>query len=98
MGIRSLRPGQVNVYVEGVVVSKGEVRVVNTRRGPTRLCTARLRGDDGGEVNLNLWGKQIDEVEVGDRVRIENGYVTTWRRQLFLNSGRRGRLVVLGRD
>ncbi len=85
----------ISVTVEGVVVSKGEVRVVNTRYGAARVCTARLRGDDGGEVDLSLWNEQIDEVGVGDRVRIVNGYVGVWRGRLYLSSGRRGRLMIV---
>jgi len=95
LNVRSLRPGMTSVTVEGVVSSKGEPRLVDTRYGPARVCTARLRGDDGGEINLSLWNEQIDLVEVGDRVRVENGYVSSYRGRLYLSSGRRGRLVKL---
>jgi len=93
--IRGLRPGRINVYVEGVVVEKGDIKRV---RGGHLLCRARLRDDEGREIDLNLWDEQIGEVEVGDRVRVENGYVTSWRGRLQLNTGRRGRLIVLDRQ
>jgi replication factor A1 len=52
-------------------------------------------GDDSGRIVLVLWNEQIKKVKVGDRVRIENGYVSSYRGIKQLNVGRGGRLIHL---
>jgi replication factor A1 len=44
---------------------------------------------------LVLWNEQIKKVKVGDRIRIENGYVSSYRGITQLNVGRGGRLIHL---
>ncbi|RLE81562.1 MAG: DNA-binding protein [Thermoprotei archaeon] len=94
MKIRDLRNGMRGVEVEGTVVEKGNAREVNTRYGPARVSNAVIQ-DDSGRIILSLWNDDIEKIEIGDRVRIENGYVTSYKGRLQLSVGRRGRLVVL---
>lgn len=95
MKISDLKGEQSRVDVEGEITDKGEVRSVNLRAGGTSNvadCTIR---DDSGTIKLTLWGEQINTVEVGDRVRIENGYTKAFRGEVQLNIGRYGKLVKL---
>jgi len=91
--IRDLRAGMVSVTIEGVIVGKGEKRIVETRYGPASVCTVKLRDEAGGVINLSLWNRQIDEFGIGDRVRVKNGYVSLWRGELYVSTGRRGEVV-----
>jgi len=50
--------------------------------------------DDTGKIKLTLWNDQIDQVNVNDNVKIENGYITTFRGEMQLNVGRYGKLTV----
>jgi len=91
--IADLKGEQSRVDVEGEITEKGDVRNVNLRAGGTSNvsdCTIR---DESGSIKLTLWGEQINQVDVGDRVRIENGYTKAFRGEVQLNIGRYGKLV-----
>ena len=83
------------VNVEGKIVEINPPRNVMTRYGPARVANAVIE-DESGRIILSLWNDDIDKVGIGDYVKIENGYVTSYRGRLQLNVGRRGKLVVTG--
>jgi replication factor A1 len=92
--IAELRAGMSRVDVTATVLQLSEPRDVTTRRGEQmKVATARVK-DDSGEINLTLWNEQIDQVKVGNTVKIENGYTTSFRGETQLNVGRYGKLSV----
>jgi ssDNA-binding replication factor A large subunit len=91
MKISELKTGDANVTVEGVIAEKGEVREVNTKFGQTQICEAVIE-DDSGVITLVLWGDQIKDVQQGDKVRVENGYVKEWNNSMQLNVGKFGKI------
>ena len=78
------------------VISIEDTKTVQSKYNDSvfRIAKAIIK-DDSGSISLNLWNEQTDMVRVGDRVKIENGYVKTYREQLQLNSGKYGTLTVL---
>ena len=93
MRIADLKGEQSRVDVEGEIIEKGDVRSVNLRAGgSSNVADATIR-DDSGTIKLSLWGDQINMVDVGDKVRIENGYTKAFRGEIQLNIGRYGKLV-----
>jgi replication factor A1 len=94
MKISELKPGMKRVDVTANVLSLSETREVTTRAGEqSRVATADV-SDDSGTVKLTLWNEQIDQVKVNSSVKIENGYVTSFRGETQLNVGRYGKLTV----
>jgi replication factor A1 len=94
MKVSELKPGMRRVDVEAKVLSLSETREVTTRAGDqSRVATADV-SDDSGTVKLTLWNEQIDQVKVNSNVKIENGYVTSFRGETQLNVGRYGKLTV----
>ena len=94
MKISELKPGMRRVEVEAKVLNLSEARDVTTRAGEqSRVATADVT-DDSGTVKLTLWNEQIDQVKVNSSVKIENGYVTSFRGETQLNVGRYGKLTV----
>ena len=94
MKISELKPGMRRVDVEAKVLSLSDAREVTTRAGDqSRVATADVT-DDSGTVKLTLWNEQIDQVKVNSSVKIENGYVTSFRGETQLNVGRYGKLTV----
>ncbi len=94
--ISDLRRGVKHVVVEGVV--KGlepakEYRLPEPLE-PAKLVLARL-ADESGEIKLALWNYDAEGVEEGRRIRVEDGYVTSFRGELQLNVGFTGRVVLL---
>jgi len=94
MKIVELKSGMKRVEAVGKVMEKSESREVTTRFGEqSRVATAILQ-DDSGTIKLSLWNETIDQVNVNDTVKIENGYVTAFRGEIQLNVGRFGKLTV----
>jgi replication factor A1 len=93
MKVIELKPGMTKVDVEGRIVEKGEPREVQTRSGETSTVADAVLKDDSGSIKMSLWNEQIDSFKVNDEVRVENGYVTSFRGEAQLNAGRYGRLI-----
>jgi replication factor A1 len=92
--VAELRDGMNHITIEGRITDMGEAKEVDTRYGKTSLVVARV-GDDTGQIILTLFGDQADGVHIGDTVRVENGYVSTYQDRLTLNIPKgRGKLVV----
>jgi len=84
------------VEVEGNVVEKSDAREVMSRYKDEvyRVATAVI-SDGTGTIKLTLWGDQIEKVNINNTVKIENGYVSTFRGEMQLNVGRYGKLSVM---
>jgi replication factor A1 len=84
------------VDLEAKIIHKSETREVRSRytNETYRVADATIE-DETGTVTLTLWNDQIDQVNVGDRVKIDNGYIKSFRGELQLNSGKYGSLTVL---
>ena len=96
MKISDLRQGMKRVDVEAKVLEVSEPREVQSRYTGQRFKVAEAIITDGtGTIKLVLWNEQIDLVNTDDIVRIENGYVKTFRGEIQLNVGRYGKLTVL---
>lgn len=96
MKINELRDGMRKVDVEGNVIEKSDAREVRSRwtNETYQVADATLE-DETGTISLTLWNEQVTQVNVGDRVKIENGYIKSFRDILQLNSGKYGSLTVL---
>lgn len=93
MKISDLKAGMKGVSIEGVVIDKSATRSFISRKTGriVRVAEAKIK-DASGEIILVLWNKQINQVDVGDRVKITNGFVNTYRGNVQLNVGRKGKL------
>lgn len=95
MAIKDLqaRQGQVDLIAE--VTEKGDVREFDKFGKKGRVCNAKIK-DDTGEMSLTLWNEQIDQVKVGDKVHIINGWVGEWQGEKQLSTGKFGQLEIVG--
>ena len=83
------------INVQGKIVDKKEIRIVNTRFGETKVCDAYLE-DDSGRIQLTLWDKDTEKVNNGDMVSLEGGYTTIFRNEIQLNKSRKdGKLEII---
>jgi replication factor A1 len=91
--IKDLQDGMKRVSVEAKVVEKGDAREVRSRfKDETYRIVDAVVADETGSVKLTLWNEQIDQVNVGDNIKIENGYVTSFKGEIQLNVGKFGKL------
>ncbi len=95
MQIADIKGGASRLYVEGTIVEVGQPRTVKLKTGETsKVANATLK-DATGSIKFTLWNDDITSVSVGDQVRIENGYTTTFRGEVQLNVGKYGIMSVL---
>jgi len=84
-----------NVSVEAKVIEKSEPREVLSRfKDETYKVATAIIADETGTIKLTLWNDQISQVNVNDMVKVEKGYITSFRGEIQLNIGRYGILTV----
>ena len=95
MEISELKAGMRNVSITGKIDSVGEPRTVNLKAGGTNTVADAIISDESGSIKLSLWGEEVNNVQPGDRVSVENGYINTFRGENSLNVGKFGKLKKL---
>jgi len=96
MNIKDLRNGMKRVDVEAQVTEKSNSRQVMSRfKDETYTVADAVVSDETGSIKLTLWNEQIAQVNVNDKIKIENGYVTSFKGEIQLNAGKYGKLTVL---
>ena len=95
MEIKDLEPRQSNVEVVATIKSIDEPREFEKFGNPGKVANATIE-DESGSMKLTLWNDQIDQVKVGDKIHITNGYVNEWQGETQLTTGKFGKLEVVG--
>lgn len=94
--IIDLQDGMKRVNVEATLVEINETRVVKSRYKDEeyQLADATI-ADDTGSIKLTLWNEDIEKArdKVGTIVKIDNGYVTSFKGEIQLNVGKFGTLT-----
>jgi replication factor A1 len=95
LNITDLKVGQGKVDIEVEVIDLSEARTFSKFGREGRVATARVKDDSDDEIDLTLWNENIDEVSVGDKIKIENGYVSEFQGNPQLTAGKFGTLTVV---
>ena len=82
-----------NVSVVAKVDSVGEPRTVNLKAGGTTTVADAIVTDETGSIKLSLWGDDINKIQAGDRVSIENGYINTFKGENSISVGKFGKMT-----
>lgn len=94
--IGKLRTGFKRVYVNGDIGTISAPRTVKLKTGgEAKVADAELK-DATGSITLSLWNEQIELVKTGSKVKIENGFVTSYQGKNQLSLGKFGKLAVTG--
>ncbi|MFW9967747.1 MAG: GNAT family N-acetyltransferase [Candidatus Thorarchaeota archaeon] len=94
--IGDLSDGMKQVTVEGTIEEIPPPREVASKKdGKTHRVADATLSDGTNSIKLVLWNDTIRQVNEGERVLIEKGYVTSFRGDLQLNLSRFGRIVIL---
>ncbi|MEW5841132.1 DNA-binding protein [Nitrososphaera sp.] len=93
MKISELKAGMRNVSVTAKVDSVGQPRTVNLKSGGTNTVADAVISDETGSIKLSLWGDDINKIQAGDRISIENGYISTFRNENSISVGKFGKLT-----
>lgn len=92
--VKDLKAQMANVDIELEIVSMAEPRAFQNFKGQGSVCNAAGK-DETGEVSVTLWNEQTKQVKEGDKIRIEKGYVSEFKGNLQLSTGKFGTLKVL---
>ena len=84
-----------SVNLKAKVVGKSIPRYVFSRFGDALTLSTATISDGTGSMRMPLWNAEIDRVSIGDTVQINDGRVRTFRGQLQVSLGRKGRLQVV---
>ena len=97
MKINELKPQMGNVEIEVEVKEVGEPREFEKYGKAGKVATAIVK-DDTGELPMSLWNEQVDEIKVGDKLKITNGYVSEWQSKPQLTAGKFGTMTVIKKE
>jgi replication factor A1 len=89
--VADLTPRSKGVELVVKIVEKRDEREVTARAtGRQHRVAEFLVGDGSGSIILTLWDDDIDSVEAGSAYQVKNGYISTFRNSMRLNTGRYG--------
>tara|TARA_Y100000310_G_scaffold345863_1_gene471734 strand:- start:8506 stop:8955 length:450 start_codon:yes stop_codon:yes gene_type:complete len=94
MEIKDIQANQGNIDIVATVIQKEEERTFEKFGKQGRVCNAVLQ-DETGQVKLTLWDEDIDKVNQGDKVHIENGWCSEYKGEKQLSSGKFGKVKVV---
>ncbi|MEM3781432.1 MAG: OB-fold nucleic acid binding domain-containing protein [Candidatus Micrarchaeaceae archaeon] len=95
MKIIDLKAGASNVEVEGTITEKSEPREVITKFGKRLNVADAVLSDDSGSISISLWEDYATSINVGDKIKIVNGYVNEFRGNPQLSPGKYGKIEVV---
>ncbi len=94
--IGDLTEGQDRIILEAEVESISPTRTVQSKKTGEDLQVANATlSDNTGSIELVLWNDSIRQVIPSTRIRIEEGYLTTYRDELKLNISQWGMIITL---
>ncbi len=93
MKVKEIQPNAAIDTLEVEVVEIEEPREFTNFRGNGRVANAKVK-DASGEVKLTLWNEQIDQVEAGKTIVIENGWAKEYRGEIQVGTGKFGKITV----
>jgi replication factor A1 len=94
MEIKDLKPNTGNVDIVAKVTQKEEPREFEKFGKQGRVCKAIVE-DETGNVKLTLWNEDVDKINVGDKVHIQNGWCSEYQGETQLSSGKFGKVEVI---
>ncbi|MBS3136343.1 DNA-binding protein [Candidatus Woesearchaeota archaeon] len=94
MPVKDLKARQGNVNLVLDIAEKGDIREFEKFGNKGRVCNAKGR-DETGEIKITLWNEDVEAVKEGDKIRIDNGWVSEWQGELQLSTGKSGKITVL---
>jgi len=91
LNVHDLRPGMSHVNIIVKVLNTSESKQAVTSAGVDHEILELEVGDKSGSIKLVLWDEKIiPDLKKGDTLKIENGFVTSFKGTWRINVGRYG--------
>jgi len=94
MEIKDLQPKMGKIELVVTVKEISEPREFEKFGKAGKVANAMV-GDETGTIKMSLWNEQIDQIKVGDKLMVKNGYVSEWQGEMQLGTGKFGSLEVV---
>ncbi len=94
MEVKDVKPNQGKIDLVVEVVNKQEPRSFEKFGKKGKVCNAVVK-DDSGEITLTLWNEDVDKINVGDKVRVQDGWCSEYKGEKQLSTGKFGKIEVL---
>ena len=93
--ISEVKPGMI-ASIEGYVDEMSPSREITTKFGQRIKIANAIISDESAKIKLTLWNEDIDRVAIGDRIVVENGWVSEFKGELQITAGKQGKIIVNG--
>ena len=91
VNVRDLKPGMSHINITVKILEVSESKQMVTSAGIEHEILELNVGDKSGSIKLVLWDEKIiTDLKTGDKVKIENGFVTSFKGAWRINVGRYG--------
>lgn len=87
------RQGKIDIK-NAEVTDKEEPKEFGKFGNKGRVCSCTIK-DDSEEIKLTLWNDDIDKVNIGDKIKITNGYCNEFQGEKQITAGKFGKLEIL---
>lgn len=94
MEIKDCQPNQGKIEVVAEVVHKEEPRTFSKFGKKGKVCSVRIQ-DASGEILLTLWNEDIEKVNVGDTLKLDNCWCSEFKGEKQLSTGKFGKIEVM---
>jgi replication factor A1 len=94
MLIKDLQAGQGNANLEVEVISVETPREFDKYGKKLRVANAIVK-DSSGQIKMSLWNEDIEKVQTGMTLKIENGYCSEFKGEKQITTGKFGKFMVL---
>lgn len=92
--ISDLQAGQGGANLEVEIISIEEPRELDKYGKKLRVANALVK-DETGSVKMTFWNEDIEKVQSGMTIKIENGYCSEFKGEKQLTTGKFGKFSVL---
>jgi len=93
LNIRDLKPGMSSVNIKVTVSDISKPKQITTGKGIEHEILEVEAKDETGTMTLVLWDEKVIPLKVGDILRIENGFVTSFKGAWRINVGKYGEIT-----
>ena len=81
------------VNFKGKLKTKGQTRTVSLKRGGTaNVCDLVFADDTDNDLDITLWGDDIEKAIDGCTIQITNGFINEFKGKKSLTKGKFGQL------
>jgi len=79
------------------IVEKNEPREFQSKWSGAsgRVCDATGKDDNGDTIGVSLWNDDIEKVEINAKIRITNGWASSYKNKMQVSAGKFGKLEVI---